>query len=360
MSERQAIFIFGMGRSGTSALARVLSLCGASLPERLIGANAGNPKGYWEPLDALVLNEDFLSRHGATWYDPTLRLQSDLIFDDRDRADYVDRIRTFLESCPGGRPVVLKEPRIAALSDFWFEAARRAGFALNIVIPVRHPAEVAGSLATRDGASLELSSALWLKYNLLAERQSRGLPRVFVEYSNLLSDWRQEVDRISAALSIVLAERDEIAIDAFLSRDLHRSRVAGPPLEVFGQPWMSGVYAQFSAAARDAPLDLQVMNEIFSAYRAGERTFRLSSNEFRNRFSGLAWASDLSTFLGQVLSECTVEIARRLGEPVEVDGASIEQLRTAFARQADRVSEVVKKVADLERGTDTRTRSIFD
>ncbi len=38
------LFVLGMGRSGTSALTRVLSLCGGTLPAKLVGANAGNPR----------------------------------------------------------------------------------------------------------------------------------------------------------------------------------------------------------------------------------------------------------------------------------------------------------------------------
>jgi hypothetical protein len=154
---------------------------------------------------------------------------------------------------------------------------------LKIVVPVRHPGEVAASLAARDRASFELSSALWLKYNLLAERQSRGLPRVFVEYSNLLSDWRKEIDRIVQALSIVMTERDERGIETFLNQGLHREKCSGPPVEGFGEPWMGRVYAALSSAARDVPLNLDAMDEIFFAYRACERTFRISSDEFRDR-----------------------------------------------------------------------------
>ena len=67
------------------------------------------------------------------------------------------------------------------LCGLWFEAARQAGFDSVVVIPVRHPQESIASHAARDRASPELSSALWLKYNLLAERHTRALPRVFVE-----------------------------------------------------------------------------------------------------------------------------------------------------------------------------------
>jgi len=90
------------------------------------------------------------------------------------------------------RQEVIKDPRITVLSGVWFEATRLAGFDIAAVIAVRHPQEVIASLAARSGASPELSSALWLKYNLLAERHTRALPRLFVEYPNLLDNWRRE------------------------------------------------------------------------------------------------------------------------------------------------------------------------
>lgn len=282
---RQLIFIFGMGRAGTSALTRVLSLCGASLPRTLLPANEANPRGYWEPLEALKLNDAFLFRYGASWFDPTLRLQGEIAFSDEERQTYIEQIRIFLEACPNEPLLVIKEPRIAALSDFWFEAARRAGFAIKTIIPIRHPAEVAASLATRDGLSAELSNVLWLKYNLLAERQSRQFPRVFVEYSELLDDWRRQIARISKALSVGLSSSDDPAIDAFLSHSLHREKYSGLPAELFGQRWTGEVYAAFSAASNDAPVNFHAMDQIFRDFSACEQTFRIALDEFRSRFA---------------------------------------------------------------------------
>ncbi len=273
---RVIVFVFGMGRSGSSALTRVLSLCGGTLPDSLLGANEGNPLGHWEPQAALDLNEAFLRQHGAAWHDPTLRLQGEVPFTDEQRAAWRARIRAFLQPLAAAPLLLIKEPRITALSDFWFEAAQELGLSIRIVVPVRHPEEVAASLAARDRTSPELSGAMWLKYNLLAERQSRAHPRVFVEYASLLRDWRAEVGRISAALSLDLSVRDESAIDAFLRPDLRRQRHGGRITESFGFPWLSRTYAALSAAAQDQPLDTNALDEIFDAYKACERGFRLA------------------------------------------------------------------------------------
>ncbi len=279
------VFVFGMGRSGSSALTRVLSLCGAALPADLVGPNDGNPLGHWEPQDALAINEAFLARHWASWFDPTLRLQAEETFTPEESAAFIDRIKTFLLPLSARPLLVIKEPRVTALSRFWFEAARQLDLSVRIAIPVRHPAEAAASLAARDGASPELSSALWLKYNLLGERESRPYPRVFVEYTSLLGDWRKELSRIASTLSVDLSDRDEAAVTEFLRHDLRRQRHRGEMVDVFGCGWMSRVYGALSAAARDEPVRTAVLDEVFECYRGSEHAFRVALGDFRARFT---------------------------------------------------------------------------
>lgn len=283
MAERQIIFVLGMGRSGTSAITRVLSLCGAHLPQPLLPASESNLAGHWEPIDAININNAFLSRRGASWYDPTMRLQGEIAFSAQETETYIEQIRDFIERCYVAPLLVVKEPRIAALADFWFEASRRASVSAKVVIPIRHPDQVAASLAARDGVTAELANVLWLKYNFLAERSSRKLPRVFIDYMNLLSDWRKEVGRISQRLAVDLSEADEVAIDRFLDTDLHRQKSCGTPGDLLGQTWTSDTYMALSAAARDEPLNLQKIDAAFSAFAAAERTFRRSLEEFSRR-----------------------------------------------------------------------------
>jgi hypothetical protein len=276
----------GMARSGTSALTRALSLCGGTLPVGMAGANSGNPLGYWEPRATNVLNDAILQRHRSSWLDPTLRLQEEDAFDAKENAACIAKIRAFLNTLPAAPLVVIKDPRITALSGLWFEATRLAGFEVATVIAVRHPQEVIASLAARSGASPELSSALWLKYNLLAERHTRGLPRLFVEYPNLLDNWRLEVKRISAALAIDLNARDEGAVEEFLQQNQRRQRHRGPVTEPFGTDWVSAVYEALRAAARDEPWDGSALDRVFEAYRASEHGFR-TAFEDSHRFHKL-------------------------------------------------------------------------
>jgi hypothetical protein len=276
-----ALFVLGMGRSGTSALTRVLSLCGATLPPGMMGADSVNQRGYWEPRASLLLNRAILERHDTAWFDPSLRLSEEGEFDAKEKAGCMAQIGAFLNRLPAAPVVVIKDLQIVVLSDMWFEAARLAGFDVAAVIAVRHPQEVIASHAAAYQSSPELASALWLKGNLLTERQTRGVPRVFVDYANVLNNWRWEITRISRALEIDLNTLDEDAIEEFLTPDLRHQRHCGPVTEPFGTDWMSAVYEAMRAAARDEPWDESVLDRVFEAYRASEHGFRTAFEDVR-------------------------------------------------------------------------------
>ncbi|MGV0715198.1 sulfotransferase family protein [Mycolicibacterium sp. XJ662] len=268
------VFVLGVARSGTSALARVLSLCGGALPSALVGAMPDNPLGHWEPRAANVINEKILRRMGSSGFDPTMRAQEEGVLDAAAEAACVEEIRTFLSTLPDAPFVVIKDPRVSLLTGMWFEAARRAGFDIVAVNAVRHPQEVVASVAQRSEVPAELSSALWLKVNLLTEAHTRDVPRVFVEYVNLLEDWRREMKRVSSALGINLETRDEGAIAEFLKPGLRHERHQGPVMDLFGEDWISATYELLRAAARDEPWDQSSLDRIFDAYRVNERDFR--------------------------------------------------------------------------------------
>lgn len=274
-----ALFVLGPQRSGTSALTRVLSLCGGTLPAAMLGADANNPAGYWEPRAAITLNESILRRRKTNWYDPSLRFL-DEGFDAKENAACIAKIAAYLTTLPAVPLVVIKEPRITTLSDLWFEAARVAGFDVAAVIAVRHPQEVVSSIVTSWRVSPALASVLWLKCNVLAERNTRSVPRVFVDYANLLDDWRREMKRISTTLPIELETQEEEAIEEFLKPDLRRQRHGGPVTDLFGTDWISAVHQALGAAAQDDPPDTSTMDRVFESYRASERDFRRAFEDF--------------------------------------------------------------------------------
>ena len=94
------------------------------------------------------------------------------------------------------------------------------------MLPLRHPADVAESLRRRHLKTIPYDAwvrprgeAVWLRYTLAAVRGSRGHPRVFLRYSDLLANWRVAVERIGRDLGIAwpgLSTGAEGQVDAFL------------------------------------------------------------------------------------------------------------------------------------------------
>jgi hypothetical protein len=265
------VFVVGFARSGTSALTRSLSLAGMSLPPRLLGALKAYPAGFWEPRDVVYLNEAILRRHGSAGFDPTMSLDINEVQEEA----YIEKMRAWLVTLPPAPVTVIKDPKCTVLSGMWFAAARQAGFEPMAVVAVRHPYEAVDSIRAARGVSPELAGALWMKYSFLAERRTRDIPRVFVDYGQLMDNWQREVKRVGAGLGITL-DTDTDTVETFLTPALRNHRHHGPITEPFAT-----VYRELSAAARDEPFDQALLDRVYVAYSASERGWRVIHDDYR-------------------------------------------------------------------------------
>jgi hypothetical protein len=218
------MLVLGMHRSGTSAVVRLLNMMGASLgpPDRIKGANPENPKGFWENDDVVALNNDVLGAQRCLWnriadFDPS-RLHDEALATLHRRAkDLV----IALDTC---RPWAVKDPRMCLVLPFWRELLE-----LPVCVLVnRAPLEVARSLRTRNDMPLHIGIALWERYTLEALRGSAGLPRLLVQYAELIRDpvatTRSLLDRLTALGVRKLECPPNAEIRAFIDEDLHRQR----------------------------------------------------------------------------------------------------------------------------------------
>jgi hypothetical protein len=232
-NKREIVLVCGMHRSGTSAFTRVSNLLGGRLPEPLVEPALGNELGHWEPAEVVAMNDRALLAAdndvnsifplAARWS------QSEAA---RDFTAEVARYVSGLSE--GGAPWFIKDPRISVLADLWRAGVRQAGSPPRFVIVFRNPWEVATSLAARqlhhfpdEVWPLERGLALWLRYVLTVERQSRGCPRSFVSYEGFLSDWRGEAFRVHDQIGLEAPTLDgaaESAIAAFLKPDQRHAR----------------------------------------------------------------------------------------------------------------------------------------
>lgn len=238
-----------------------MSLCGGRLPDSLLPPNPANSTGYWEPNSAVQVNARFLKASGSSFFDT--QLIQEIAEDSPLVRQFVAEIAELLRACrgtPAEAPMIFKEPRVSVLLPPWLAAVKQTELSPRVVIPVRHPNEVASSLGAWKGLSWAHTSELWLKYNLLAERHTRHLPRAFVSYEALLANWRREVHTISRALGLALTPND--AVDQFLDPELrHRiSRDQAPSNET---PWLRDVYRALDTACRGGNLDVDLLDAAF-------------------------------------------------------------------------------------------------
>jgi len=199
---RKALVVLGMHRSGTSALTRVLSLLGGDLPRHLMPPMPGNNDGgFWESRPLADLHDQVLGEAGSSW-DDISPLPRQWHLSPRAQGHVARFVRCLDEEFGESAFFVLKDPRICQLVPFWLQIFRQSCVTPYFVLTVRNPLEVAQSLRVRDGFLLSKSLMLWLRHVLEAEFATRGQPRSFVAYDELLRDWRRVAKKIRRELHL--------------------------------------------------------------------------------------------------------------------------------------------------------------
>lgn len=275
--KRVALVVLGMHRSGTSALTRVLGLLGAELPATLMPAHASNARGFFESATIFELHEKLLAEFGSSW-DDLSPMTEDWERSGRGRA-YVDEMARAVEQEFGDAPLfVLKDPRICRLVPFWREVLKALGAEPRFVLPVRNPLEVSASLARAHEMDQQRGRLLWLQHFLLAERETRGSPRVFVTYEQLVDDWRRTVGRIRDEVEIVLprwSRRAEVEVDRFLTDALRNHVVPNDAVEVRADvaEWVRATHRWAERAATGGRPSPRTLDKVADAFFAAESAF---------------------------------------------------------------------------------------
>ncbi|RUL84936.1 sulfotransferase [Tautonia sociabilis] len=362
-STRDALLVLGMHRSGTSALTRVLSLLGAELPGRLMQPQPGNNEtGFWEPIEIVEIHDELLRSVGSSWDDVTEFPRA--WFDTQEADRYVDRlVDRVLENYRDAPLIVLKDPRICRFLPLWLRVLDRASARPHFVIPVRNPLEVAASLKRRDGFPIAKSALLWLRHVLDAERDSRGHPRAFVEYDQLLVDWKRVTDRIAEGIGLSWphsSHRSAVEIEAFLS-DAHRhNRFTREEFRSHSQivGWVKSAYgALIRAAAGDARAPGETLDRIRGRIRQADLAYGPVVADARARLeraeAGLQAAEQSARTLADEKARAEAEALGR-AESLAVE---LEQARRTIADQQDQMArERLRMEADLQEAEADRDR----
>jgi hypothetical protein len=235
---RRLVLVVGVGRSGTSLLAGILGQIGFHIPQPEVVADSTNPRGFGEPRWVV----DFHTR--------LMRQARVTVFDARPAA--WEKTRAFAENAAvhaelrdwvanemrHSDDVVVKDPRVGWFLPLWLSAARELELSTSFITMLRHPAEILASARRSYGTWQTDASraASWLNVMLESERATRGAPRAFIRYEDLLSNWSREIGRMGETLDLPLLAGFDRArfpqVDSFVDPTLHRNRGGWDDLEV--------------------------------------------------------------------------------------------------------------------------------
>jgi hypothetical protein len=284
------VVVTGSGRSGTSTVAGTLKMLGSYVPQPEIPPNDANPRGYFEPKWTVAFHKKVLAEAGDRTLDgrPVAR---ELMQSVTGREDFLDELRGWFATQLQGHQVVVKDPRIVWLRDMWSTVASDLGAGTRWLTMLRHPAEVVGSrdrhyLAGADDthrlARETANLAGWVNVGLTNERASRGDHRVFVHYTDMISDWRSAMtvvaDRLGLSYDADLSTRAHHPVDDFIDVGLRRVQVTLDDLDVPAnlRTIAETVWTGLDALARD-PDDTDAMARLDAAREEYDRLFRHSA-----------------------------------------------------------------------------------
>lgn len=228
MSRPSILLLIGVGRSGTSAFVGIVRELGFHVPQPEVVADDTNPRGFGEPRWVVDFHTRLLNQRSVTTidsrpaaWDTTATAATD--------DDVVAELRSWLEvQLVGTERIVVKDPRISWFLPLWRRCAEELGADIRVVTMLRPPTEVLASAKQWYGTRQNDASRAggWVNIMLRTELQSRGLPRAFVRYDDLLADWAEQVSRVGRLLDEpVLGELDparRAAVDAFVDPQLRR------------------------------------------------------------------------------------------------------------------------------------------
>jgi hypothetical protein len=184
----KVVCVWGMHRSGTSALTGVLGEWGVHLGD--VRTESGfNLKGNRENPEIRRLNDDVLKTSGGSWHE----LPEKVLWYDEQRKKRDQILLDYEKKSLWG----FKDPRLLFTIDGWLEKISDVQF----IGTFRNPLLVAESLRKRNGFTLNKAVALWERYNeqLLLQHERFGFPIVSFDHAEPV--YRRSLDKLFDALT---------------------------------------------------------------------------------------------------------------------------------------------------------------
>ena len=342
--QQELLLICGMHRSGTSLVTKCFECFGYGLGETLMAPNSDNPKGFFEDLDIVSLNDNLLRDNGSYWDAPVFVGQGPLSWDETHLDAGVKLLTAKLAQEP---KLAIKDPRLCLLLPFWRAVTEALNIPTQLCLVFRDPLDVAASLQRRNDLPLSkglgLTQAYWSQ--LLTDTESDSF---VVNYDEFVKHPDVTLGRIATWLERPAdAQTTRHFLDDFLDRDMqhHAHRLENSQKAATVSPALTKASEALSQRSIDQPV----------ANHAWDEGAELEIAAFSELL-----AFQLSDRLTQL--HATTQEAERLQQQNVQHGFDLEDLSRQKAereahidlltkRQAEIHSELVVSQSVVEQGT---------
>lgn len=215
----KGILVLGPGRSGTSALTRIINLLGPSvcIPEDRMGPSPANRKGFWESVTVMIANELLLQLGGGNWrcLPPTESIGA------RVSEAVLTTLEEVFRMLHPFDEWLCKDPRFSITMPTWRKAL---GCDPVAVIAVRDPRQVATSYGRSFPTGPVDEAAVWERSLRSALVHAAGQPTIVAQFDRLLrgtETWCNEtVDFLRRHGFTDVGPPHQAELDDFLDGDL--------------------------------------------------------------------------------------------------------------------------------------------
>lgn len=201
--DRKGFVVLGMHRSGTSLLSGLLvNGLGYNVGGPLIGSAYDNEKGFFELLDAVLQNDEFMNLQDVWWSYNMMKYDYKKALKDKEKGlvkfSHGEKALAFLNDA-GNAPWLQKDPRMCITLRTWLPLLNSEP---AVLWTYRHPMEVAHSLMKRENQfTLDHGLRLWIVYNMLGLQNSAELCRVYSSNDAIMASPLTEVQRLAQELT---------------------------------------------------------------------------------------------------------------------------------------------------------------
>lgn len=193
---KEAVFVIGAPRSGTSCIAGVLEILGVDFGANLYVADRFNEKGYFEDKFLHVINNMILADAGTSTLYPRI-----IDWSQQTKKEYYKDMAKCIFQQFKGKSFGIKYPDASYALPIYIESMQELGYVPKLVIVLRNPDEIAKSWSRRWGISELETYAVISKVYLNIIRDTHGYDTLVIYYDDMLNDTENVVRHITHFIS---------------------------------------------------------------------------------------------------------------------------------------------------------------